>query len=118
MTVQRKVVMPLILLYKNLKKKENIWTEVQGKLDDKFYIVASELKDAKQTQKQNILTPKKHESTANKAIDVIKSNSRKLMPCTQFFYAPDQKMKLQTNLESSLLALINEIMSYRIVTYS
>ena len=101
-----------------LEEKENPWIEVQSKLDNKFYIVASEMKGVEQTQKQNILTPKKHESTANKAIDVINSNSRKLMPCTQYFYARDQKLKLHTNLASSLLALMNEIKSYQIATYS
>ena len=40
------------------------------------------------------------------------------MACTQYFYTRDQNLKLQTNLASSLLALNNEIKSYRIATYS
>ena len=101
-----------------LEENENLWIEVQSKLNDKFYIVASQLKDVKQTQKQIIQTQKQQASTLNKAIDVINSNSRKLMACTQYFYARDKKLKLQTNLASSLLALNKEIKSYRIATYS
>ena len=92
-----------------LEENENLWIEVQSKLNDKFYIVASQLKDVKQTQKQIIQTQKQQASTLNKAIDVINSNSSKLMACTQYFYARDQKLKLQTNLASPLLALNNEI---------
>ena len=101
-----------------LEENGNLWIEVQSKLNDKFYIVASQLKDVKQTQKQIVQTQKQQASTLNKAIDVINSNSRKLMACTQYFYARDQKLKLQTNLASSLLALNNEIKRYRIATYS
>ena len=101
-----------------LEENENLWIQVQSKLNDKFYIVASQFKDLKQTQKQIIQTQKQQASTLNKAIDVINSNSRKLMACIQYFYARDQKLKLLTNLSSSLLAINNEIKSYRIATYS
>ena len=101
-----------------LEENENLWIEVQSKLNDKFYIVGSQLKDVKQTQKQIIQTQKEHASTLNKAIDVINSISRKLMACAQYFYARDQNLKLQTNLASYLLALINENKSYPIATYS
>ena len=40
------------------------------------------------------------------------------MACSQYFYARDQKLKLQINLASSLLALNIEIKSYRIATYA
>ena len=70
-----------------LEENENLWIEVQSKLNDKSSIVASQLKDVKQTQKQVIQTQIKHACTLNKAIDVINSNSRKLMACTQYFYA-------------------------------
>ena len=99
-----------------LEENENRWIEVQGKLNDKLYIVASQLKDVKQNQKQIFQTQKKHASTLNKATDVINSNSRKLMACTQYFFARDQNLILRTNLASTLLALNNEIKSYRIAT--
>ena len=70
-----------------LEENENLWIEVQSKLNDKFCIVASQMRDVKQTQGQVIQTQIRQASTLNKAIDVINSNSRKLMACTQFFYA-------------------------------
>ena len=40
------------------------------------------------------------------------------MECTQYFYIRDRKLKMQTNLAISILALNNENKSYRITTYS
>ena len=103
---------------RKLEENENLWIEVQNKPSEKFNFVASQLKDVKQTQKQNIQKTKKHASTQNKAIEVINSNSRTLMACTHYFYAGDQKLKLQTKLASSLFALNNEIKNYRLAAYS
>ena len=102
----------------SFEENEKLWIEVQSNLNEKFYIVASQLKDVKPIRKRIIQTQKKHAITLIKAIDVINSNSRKLMAWTQYFYIRNQKLKLQTNLASSLLALDIEIKSYRIATNS
>ena len=101
-----------------LQNDDQIWTEVKNNLEEKFFVVASQLKDIRLNEKQIIATQKNRARIFNNAIAVIESNSRSLMACSQYFYARDQKLKLQINLASSLLALNNEIKSYRIATYA
>ena len=67
-------------------------------------------------EKQIIATQENHARLLKIAISVVESISRSLMACSQYFYARDQKLKLKINLANSLLALNNEIKSYRIAT--
>ena len=83
-----------------------------------FFVVAFQLKDIRLNEKQIIATQENHARILNNAISVIESNSRSWMACSQYFYARDQKLKLQIKLASSLLALNNEIKSYRIANYA
>ena len=91
--------------------------EVKSDMENKFFIFASQLKDIKSTEKQT-KTQKKHAKAEDDAFKVIQSNSRNLMACTQNFYSCDQKLKLQINLASTLLAVNGEIKGYRIATYA
>ena len=76
------------------------------------------MKEVRKTQNQIIETQRKHTTIINDAIKLIKENTRKLMACSQYFYARDQILQLQTTIVSSLLAINNEIKAYRVATYS
>ena len=93
----------LLAMFKNidfslekLQNNDQIWTEVKDNLEEKFFVVASQLKDIRLNEKQIIATQENHARILSNAISVIESNSRSLMACSQYFYARDQKLKLQT----------------------
>ena len=83
-----------------------------------MFIIADQLKDVNNCQCKIIETQKNHSEVRNKAVSLIRNNSRKLMACNQLFYARDQMLQVQTNLIGSLSALLNEIKSYRTAVVS
>ena len=87
-------------------------------MNDKMFIIADQLKDVKNCQRKIIETQKNHSEVLNKAVSLIRNNSRKLMACNQLFYARYQILQVQTNLIGSLSALLNEIKSYRTAVFS
>ena len=101
-----------------LQNNDQIWTEVKDNLEEKFFVVALQLKDIRLNEKRIVDTQENHARILNNAISVIESSSRSWMACSEYFCARDQKLKLQIKLASSLLALNNEIKSYRIATYA
>ena len=101
-----------------LEQNKQEWIEVTTKVNDKFFILGSQMKEVRKTQNQIIETQRKHTTIINDAIKLIKENTRKLMACSQYFYARDQMLQLQTTIVSSLLAINNEIKTYRVATYS
>ena len=101
-----------------LEENKYRWTEVISKLNEKFFIIASQMKDIQKTQSLLIETQKNHTITLNSAIDLLNNNTRRLMACNQYFYARDEMLQVQTNLAASLLAINNEIKAYRVAVYA
>ena len=87
-------------------------------MNDKMFIIADQLKDVNNCQRKLIETQKNHSEVLNKAVSLIRNNSRELMACNQLFYARYQMLQVQTNLIGSLSALLNEIKSYRTAVFS
>ena len=101
-----------------IEENNQRWIEIKGKMKDKMFIIANQLKDVNNFQRKIIETLKNHSEALNKAVSLIRNNSRKLMACNQLFYARDQILQVQTNLIGSLSALLNEIKSYRTAVFS
>ena len=101
-----------------LEENKYRWTEVNSKLNKKFFIIASQMKDIQKTQSLLIKTQKNHTITLNSASDLLNNNTRRLMACNQYFYARDEMLHVQTNLAASLLAINNEIKAYRVAVYA
>ena len=101
-----------------LEQNKQGWIEVTTKANDKFLIVGSKMKEVRKTQYQINETQRNHTTIFNDAIKLINEKTRKLMACSQYFYARDQMLQLTTTLVSSLLAINNEIKANRVATYS
>ena len=99
-----------------LNKQE--WIEVTTKVNNKFFIVGSKMKEVRKIQYQINETQRNHTTILSDAIKLINEKTRKLMARPQYFYARDQMLQLKTILVSSLLAINNEIKAYRVATYS
>ena len=100
------------------ERKKYRWTEVNSKLNEKFFIIASQMKDIQKTQSLLTATHKNHSIILNNAIKLLNENTRRLMACNQYFYAREELLQVQTNLAASLLAINNEIKAYRVAVYA
>ena len=102
-----------------LEKSRWKWQTVERNQNEEikeFFVVVSELKKKKQTERQMVKKLRKQPKTLYQAIDLIESNSHQLMACLQYFYTCNQGLKLQINLESSPIAPNNEIIRCRNAT--
>ena len=93
-------------------------TEVNAKLNEKFFIIASQMKDIQKTQSLLTEKQKNHSIILNNAIKLLNENTRRLMACNRYFYARDEVLQVQTNLAASLLAIHNEIKAYSVAVYA
>ena len=66
------------------------WTKVNSKLNEKFFIIASQMKDIQKTQLLLTETQKNHSIILNTAIKLLNENTRRLMACNQYFYPRSQ----------------------------
>ena len=78
-----------------IEENNKRWIEKMGKMNDKMFIIADQLKDVNNCQRKIIETQKNYSEVLNKAVLLNRKNSRKLMAGNQFFYARD------TNVTSS-----------------
>ena len=101
-----------------LEENKHRWTEVNSKLNEKFFIIASQMKYIQKTQSLLTETQKNHSIILKNAIKLLNENTRRLMACNQYFYARDELLQVQTYLAASLLAINNEIKAYRVAVYS
>ena len=87
-------------------------------MNDKMFITIDQLKDVNKCQRKVIETQKNHLEFLSQEVSLIRNNSRKLMACNQLFYARDQMLKVQTIVNGSLSALLNEIKSNKTAVFS
>ena len=92
-----------------IEENNKRWIEIKGKMNDKIFMIADQLKEVNNCQCKTIETQKNYSEVLNKAVSVIRNNSRKLVACNQLFCAHNQMLQFQTNLIGSLSALLNEI---------
>ena len=69
-----------------IEENNKRWIEIKGKMNNKMFIIADQLKDVNNCQRKIIETQKNHSEVLNKAVSLIRNNSRKLMACNQIFY--------------------------------
>ena len=83
-----------------------------------MFITVDQLKDVNKCQRKVIETQKSCLEVLNQAFLLIRNNSRKLIACNRLFCARDQMLKVQTIVNGSLSALLNEIKSYKTAVFS
>ena len=92
--------------------------QIATKTNDKFYVVAGELKDIKRAQDQIIQTQNENWEMAEKQFAVLRQNTHHMRNCVQFLYVREQTNHHALMLSNLFQVIFTNIKSYRAALYA
>ena len=101
-----------------LHDNEMQWTRVTEEVNEKFYLVASELKDIRQTQKEIYDQQMPFWNATAETLNGLTSSVKTMTLCTEYLFTRSQINLLRTTVTARLQTILSAIQSFRVALWA
>ena len=94
------------------------WTSMTEHVDEKFYLVASEMKEIRQSQEQLERNQYEFWNATAATLDGLTSSVKSMTLCTEFLFSRSQMNLLRTTILARIQSMLSSIQSFRVALWA